>query len=122
MRGVGLDGRGVARRKPDIGDLEASNLSLCSLDARRGGAVNKPGRLASPPAPAPPRAQNAPPPAWERSLIADFVDLRTRLAVLKARGVGAKANARLPVPRLRDARAWHAFRSARTSRSEAAPF
>jgi len=66
-------------------------------------------RLASPPAPAPPRPRNAPPAAWERSLIADFVDLRTRLAVLKARGVGAKANARLPVPRLRDARAWHAF-------------
>ena len=54
---------------------------------------------ASVPGPAPAPSPRAPPAAWERSLLADLADARTRLDYHAARGVGSKKHARVAVPR-----------------------
>ena len=64
---------------------------------------------ASVPGPAPAPSPRAPPAAWERSLLADLADARTRLDYHAARGVGSKKHARVAVPRMKDLRGWHAF-------------
>ncbi|KAH8076292.1 hypothetical protein JL721_285 [Aureococcus anophagefferens] len=64
---------------------------------------------ASVPGPAPAPSPRAPPAAWERSLLADLANARTRLDYHAARGVGSKKHARVAVPRMKDLRGWHAF-------------
>ncbi|KAJ1444993.1 survival motor neuron interacting protein 1-domain-containing protein [Pelagophyceae sp. CCMP2097] len=46
-------------------------------------------------------------PDWQRSLLADFSDVRLRMAVNAAKGVGATRE--MSLPRMKDTSSWHAF-------------